>query len=348
MFATLLFVLALGPGAAVSRGLLLLPPPHRAFFGVTDTGVESDFTSFADSVGRHPAVIETFQRWRGPLHGSLARWQNAGARPMVHITTAASDGVTETITPRSIALGNGDDYLYRLNRLFWGHHLPAYLRPLGEPNRCLNVYAAYDCSGAPRPGHSPYWYRQAFRRIYIVVRGGGKLAKINQRLAVAGLPELRSRGTLPAGLPAAPVAVVWSPLTTGSPANRRNAAKRFYPGAAYVDWVGTDFYSGYADWTSLSRFYRRYRGKPFAFTEWGVEGSDDPTFVRRLFTFVRRHDRCRMIVYYQDFGATSPYRLQNYPGSLAAARRLLASPGYVAVAPHAPRPPPPPEGGVSQ
>ena len=51
----------------------------------------------------------------------------------------------------------------------------AYVRPLGEPNRCLNVYAAYDCGGNARDAaHSPRWYKLAFRRIYVIVHGGGK------------------------------------------------------------------------------------------------------------------------------------------------------------------------------
>ncbi len=344
-------LLAVVPVAqAWARPRLLLPPRGHDYFGVTDTGVESDFKSFAEAVGRHPAVIETFQRWHGPLRGSLARWQHAHARPMLHVTTAASDGVTETITPRAIALGRGDNYLYRLNGLFWSHHLRGYLRPLGEPNRCLNVYAAYDCGGGLRAGHSPYWYRQAFRRIYIVVHGGGKRAKINRRLARVGLPGLAARHRKPpVGLPAAPVAVVWSPLTNGSPGIRGNAPSNYYPGSRYVDWVGTDFYSDYPGWKSLTRFYRRYRGTPFVLSEWGLVGSDDSRYVRRLFSWARHHRRCRTLVYYQDFGESNPYRIQRYPASLRVVRHHLNSRRFVALAAHAPHPklPPPHKGGVS-
>ena len=56
--------------------------------------------------------------------------------------------------------------------------MPAYIRPLGEPNRCLNVYASYDCAGNLRDAaHKPRWYRLAFRRIYILLHGGGKRAQ---------------------------------------------------------------------------------------------------------------------------------------------------------------------------
>ena len=54
------------------------------------------------------------------------------------------------------------------------------MRPLGEPNRCLNVYASYDCAGQARDAaHRPRWYKRAFRRIYVIVHGGGKAATIN-------------------------------------------------------------------------------------------------------------------------------------------------------------------------
>ena len=81
-----------------------------------------------------------------------------------------------------------------------------------------------------------------------------------------------------------------------------------------------------------------------------MEAGDDPGFVRRLFTWVKRHQRCQMLVYYQDFGSTSPYRIQNYPASLEVLKAELHSPLFPSFAKGAPhRPPPPPRprpGGV--
>jgi hypothetical protein len=318
----------------------LRPPPGQVFFGVSDTGIDSEFAEFAELVGKHPAVIETFRTWGDDLAGSIKRWQRAEARPILHISTADPVSGRELIDPRQIANGYGDAYLIGLNYLFWSQGMRAYVRPLGEPNRCLNVYASYDCEGNLRDAqHRPYWYRQAFRRIYILLHGGGSLAKINARLQKAGLPPLRSEGTpLPTGLPKAPVAVLWSPLPLGSPGVRGNRPERFFPGRAYTDWTGTDFYSTYADWKSLTALYNRYRA-PFVLTEWGLEGADDPTFVKRLFVWVRRHPRTRMLVYYQDFGASNPYRIQNFPASLDVLRRRLASSVFAPYAFESPLPP---------
>ena len=111
--------------------------------------------------------------------------------------------------------------------------------------------------------------------------------------------------------------------------------------------MATDFYASYAEWGSLNRIYRLAPHKPFAFTEWGMEAGDDPGFVRRLFTWVKRHQRCRMLVYYQDFGSTNPYRIQNYPSSLAVLDTWLHHPRVPHFAPNFPVAPPPPPGGIA-
>jgi hypothetical protein len=334
-----LIAIALVLSAAPARADWLQPPAGQVLFGVSDTGVNAGFREFSELVGKHPPVIETFQTWGSSLSGSIKRWQRAEARPILHISTADPNDGLELIDPRQIANGYGDAYLIGLNYLFWSQGMRAYVRPLGEPNRCLNAYASYDCAGSLRGAqHRPYWYRQAFRRIYILVHGGGKLAKINARLAGAGLPPLREEGApLPTGLPKAPVAVIWSPLPAGSPAVPANRPERFFPGRAYTDWVGTDFYSNYPEWKSLTQMYESFRGRPFVLTEWGVVNHDDPAFVRRLFVWARRHPRTKMLVYYQDFGTENPYRIQNFPASLDVIRRRIASEAFPPYAYEPPR-----------
>ena len=308
----------------------LLPKGKKIFFGVSDTGNPADFGHFSVDLHKHPALIESFRSWGAEFPDSIERWQAAH----------------ELISPRSIAQGFGDEYLIRLNRLFWEKKMPAYIRPLGEPNRCLNVYAAYDCAGNLRDAaHKPRWYRLAFRRIFILVHGGGSRAKINGRLGETGLPPLRAGGN---GLPRAPVAVLWSTLPAGSPTVPQNRPKYFYPGDKYVDWVGTDLYSDAQDWKALTGLYRRFAGKPFAIPEFGIStGADDPAYMDHLLGWVRGHKRCKMLIYYQDFGSTSSYRIQNYPGSLNALSDALHHAAFPAFAPNFPQAPPPPPGGIA-
>jgi hypothetical protein len=321
-----------------------VPRGNKVFFGISDTGDPADFGQFSDAVNQHPALLQSFRTWGSDFPESIRRWQIARARPVLHISTADNNDGHEILTPRAIALGEGDEYLLRLNKLFWAKRMRAYVRPLGEPNRCLNVYAAYDCAGDPRGGgHSPRWYKRAFRRIYILVHGGGRHGRIDARLRRAGLPALQVEVR---GLPRAPVEVIWSTLPAGSPTVPQNRPRHFYPGSRWVDWAGTDIYSDNQDWTALSGLYRRFAGKPFAITEWGVSNGDDPSYVRKLMTWAERHRRCKMLVYYQDFGSSSVYRLQNYPSSLNALKLALRSRRFPSYAPFPPHRPPPPPGGL--
>ncbi|MEX0972973.1 MAG: hypothetical protein WDZ46_06910 [Solirubrobacterales bacterium] len=335
---SLLFASTAGAGSLVPRG-------NKVFFGVSDTGDSADFGQFSSALRKHPALIQTFRTWGSDFPESIERWQAARARPVLHINTADSNDGHELISPRAIAAGAGDEYLIRLNKLFATKKMRAYIRPLGEPNRCLNVYAAYDCDGAARgSAHSTRNYKRAFRRIYVIVHGGGKRRQIDRRLRTAGLPPLRSRL---GGLPKAPVEVIWSPLPAGSPTVPQNRPRHFYPGSRWVDWAGTDLYSDNQDWKALNGLYRKFSGKPFAITEWGVSTGDDPAYVRKLMTWVRRHRRAKMLLYYQDFGSTSSYRIQNWPSSLSVLRRMLHNGRFPAYAPFPPKAPPPPPGGVA-
>jgi hypothetical protein len=343
--ATLALTLVAALPASADSAAPLEPNGKKIYFGISDTGDPADFGGFSKLMRKHPALIQTFRSWGSDFPESIERWQEARARPIVHITTADNNDGHELLSPRAIAQGHGDGYLIRLNKLFWAKKMPAYLRPLGEPNRCRNVYSSYDCAGDLRsPAHRPRWYKRAFRRIYVIVHGGGKRRQIDERLRDAGLPRLR---VAVRGLPKAPVALLWSTLPAGSPTVPQNRPRHFYPGSRYVDWVGTDIYSDNQDWKALSGLYRRFSGKPFALPEWGVVGADDVRFVRRLLTWVDRHRRTKMLVYYQDFGSASSYRIQNYPASLSVLRGWLHHPRIPHFVKAHPKPPPPPIGGLA-
>lgn len=343
--AFLLLAFSAGTAGAAPRTPVkapLLPPGKKTFLGVTDTGTVAGFKEFATAIRRYPPVLQTFHPWGNSLDRAMERWRELRRRPMLHIGTVRDDGA-QVITPRGIAFGGGDDYLLYLNRTLAESGIETYIRPLGEPNRCLNAYAAFDCAGKPRDARfKTRWYRRAFQRIFLIVHGGLKRGQLDRRLSRLGLPPLSPRETeIPRALPKAPVAVIWSPLPAGSPRVKGNFPGNFYPGNRFVDWVGTDFYSKYPHWKDLTRFYNRFairRGKPLALTEWGVWGADAPIFTRRLFTWVERRRLARMLVYYQDFGTTNEFRIQNFPRSTGVIRRRVAKPLYPQRAPMAPAP----------
>src|SRR3954452_3061026 len=168
-----------------------VPPKPNVLLGVSDRGTAAEFDEFTRLSGKHPALLETFHPWGNSLNEAYERWRETGTRPVLHISTADDQTLTELITPQQIALGAGDDYLLQLNAFFASHGLPAYIRPLGEPNRCLNAWSAVECDGTEKGGeHAALWYKQAFRRISTIVRGGQSLEGINATLAEIGLPSL--------------------------------------------------------------------------------------------------------------------------------------------------------------
>jgi hypothetical protein len=303
--------------APASAAMSLVPPKPDVLLGVSDRGSIEGFNSFVEQTGKHPALIQTFFGWGNTPNKAYERWRETQTRPIVTISTENPQTLEEIITPQQIALGYGDDYLLQLNQFFATHNLPAYIRPLGEPNRCLNAWSGVECDGTLKGGeHSSYWYKEAFRRIAAITRGGLTTEELNAELAEVGLPGLhRSKGANPVSLPVAPVSLIWSPLPAGSPRVKGNFPGNYWPGSKWVDWVGTDFYSKYPVWNDLNRFYaaKQWKNKPIAITEWAVSEQDEPKFVNQLISWVVTHKRVQMLSYYQGFGYGNTYELSHYP-----------------------------------
>src|SRR6188474_2704671 len=321
--------------ATQARALTLVPPKPSVLFGISDRGTTQEFNEFAGLLAKHPALLETFHPWGNSLNEAYERWRETSTRPVLHISTADDQTLAELITPQQIALGYGDDYLLQLNDFFYKRGLPAYIRPLGEPNRCLNPWSAVNCDGSQKGGeHTTGWYKQAFRRIATIVRGAGTLEEVNATLAEIALPPItRTKGPPPTTLPAAPVSILWSPLPGGSPRVKGNFPGNYWPGARWIDWVGTDFYSNYPVWKDLNRFYigKQWKGKPIAIAEWAIAGEDDPRFVKQLIAWTAKRPRVRMLVYYVGFGASAEnvYDLSHYPRTVNTLRLKARRPNFL-------------------
>jgi hypothetical protein len=322
--------------AAPAQAMTLVPPKPDVLLGVSDRGSTQEFNEFAEITGKHPALIQTFHPWGNSLNAAYERWRETGTRPVLHISTTNDQTLAEMITPQQIALGGGDNYLLQLNSFFATHGLPAYIRPLGEPNRCLNAWSAVNCDGTRKGGeHTTGWYKQAFRRIVAIVRGGQTLEGLNAMLAEIDLPPLnRTKGPNPTSLPPAPVSIVWSPLPGGSPRVKGNFPGNYWPGARWVDWAGTDFYSQYPVWKDLNRFYaaKQWKGKPLAINEWAVHGVDEPRFAKQLIAWMVKRPRVRMFVYYQGFDTGNQYDLRLYPRTANTLRLKIRRANFLSTA----------------
>jgi hypothetical protein len=311
---TAVLLLALAPAAHADP---LLPPGGKVFTGVSGSQSVEPFRS---QVGNRPAVFGFFTKFGGSNEFTFRAAERTGSRLMLHISTQDGYGTREVVTPLGIARGEGDRYLVGLNRRIAAYGHPTYIRLMAEMNQTNNGYCAFDRSGRSRgPAHSTRAFKQAWRRATLILRGG-PVAEIDAKLDALGLPHVRTGA---AELPEPQVAMLWVPQTRGTPDIRANMPHAYWPGGKYVDWVGTDFYSRFPNFHWLEDFYRAFKGKPFAFGEWAMWGGDDPSFVKRLFGWIRSHPRVRMALYNQGGRPDGPFRLKWYPRSAAAIRKAL-------------------------
>jgi hypothetical protein len=312
--------LTLAPAASADP---LLPPKGKTYSGVTGS---QSVALFKGQVGKHPSVFGFFTRWNGPVEYIYEAVDRAGSRLMLHISTQDGYGTPEAVTPLGIARGQGDAYLIRTNRRIAEYGQPTYVRFLAEMNQANNGYCAYNHNGTSRGrSHSTSAFKDAWRRATLILRGG-PVDRIDARLRALDLPPLRTDAV---ELPQPPIAMLWVPQTEGTPNIRANSARAYWPGPGYVDWVGTDFYSRFPNFTDLETFYRDFGRKPFVFGEWALWGRDDPGFVRRFFAWIADHPRVRMLLYNQGNDSDGPFRLRRYPASRAAIRKALRKPRYL-------------------
>jgi hypothetical protein len=303
------------------------PPGNHVYAGLTGG---TSITPYQRMVAKHPAVFETYTMWNSSTAWLRSPDRSFRSRVGLHISTSPGYGQAGVISPEGIALGRSDRFLVRLNRDLAHSGRIFYVRLMAEMNGYWNAYAAFNANGAFRGvQNSPHSYVQAWRRSVLILRGGATSA-INQRLGRLGLPRL----TAPKReLPRPKVAFLWVPQDAGSPQITANEPAAFWPGAGYVDWVGTDFYASYPNFALLDRFYSEFSGKPFVLSEWALYGADAPGFVRALFGWIRTHSRVRMLNYYQGFDPSGPANLAHYPASRMALRRALSSSRFLAYPP---------------
>ena len=328
LLPALLAVLAWLPAGAAAQDAFL-PPAGKVWNGLT---AGYDAGDFQRTTGKHPAVWQHFIGWGGHYRYTLENSRAAGARLMLHLSTAKGQNMPERFSPGEIARGDGDGFLIALTRDI-ADAGPVYLRLMGEMNNCNNAYAAYGCSGARRDGaHSPETFKQAWKRVYLIMHGGD-VARIDARLGAAGLPAVRTGSH---ALPEPQIALVWAPMTGGAPNIPALRPQAYWPGSKWVDWVGTSFYSRFPNFAGLDRFYADYavgEDKPFAIAEWAIWGADAPAFASRLFGWIAQHRQVRMVQYNQGSESGGSFRLSRHPASARVVRERLRHPRYLGFAP---------------
>jgi hypothetical protein len=314
-------------GAAANAAVPGLPPKGKVLLGVGGWIYPQDF----DQQTKHKHHIrQIFMGWNQGDRAYDTWFDDALTgeyRLMFHISTENSGG-REQITPRGIARGRGDAWLVRMSKAMNNSGQVIYIRPMAEMNGHWNVYSAFNQNGSHRnAAHSTKSYKNAFRRLTLIMRGGN-VAVINRKLKALGLPKL---GTAATTLPhSGNIAIVWNPQGEGSPNVRGNQPLDYYPGNRYVDWVANDLYSisSGANWRAQNYMYTTFKNKPFMMAEWAPWGKDDPAYVRAMFKWVASHPRTRALVYFNGTSADT-FKLRKKSASLRAYRRLAGAARFI-------------------
>jgi hypothetical protein len=315
------------------KGRPFKPASGHILHGVSDTSYIHDFNRFAHQVGARPALLEDFYHWDTPLTtGALHRWRRTKTRGVLSLSTAPGGG-REIISPGQIASGVDDHYLLRLGQSIANSHQVVYLRLFPEMNGYWNPYSAFDKGGAARDSsHSPKSFRRAWQRAALIIRGG-KRSAINHALRKRGMPRILQASSnhdpvytaqkVRPRLDRPKVAFVWTPLAISSPDVSGNQPSDYWPGRAFVDWVGTDLYSKYdstAMRSAVSHLYRHYRGLPFAVGEYSPWNKDPRgRFTSHLFHWAESHHRVGMLIYYRSVTTRTHFAV----GHWDAARHVI-------------------------
>ncbi|MBR7836387.1 hypothetical protein KDL01_24125 [Actinospica durhamensis] len=111
--------------------------------------------------------------------------------------------------------------------------------------------------------------------------------------------------------------------------------KQYYPGDAYVDWVGVTGYWTQDGPSTYGSLYlptleeiREFTEKPFIIAETSVEaGSDESASLTELFDAVKQHSDILGFVWY-DFDKGGDWRIENRPSLLSQFQSDVASGGF--------------------
>lgn len=320
-------------GAAVSYE----PPDGRILSGAAvEYPVATKGPEFTAATGQEGlAIIHGYVGHLQSLEDILRQFRSVDSAVMLSWRAIAKDSGAAGGDLTGVANGEIDGYLVTSAEAVASYPRPVFIRLYWEFTGDWFEWSTYTGSGAQRAGNSPAAFRDAWKRIRIVFDGGTH-AEVNARLAEAGLPPLTAGGST---LPNAAAAWVWSVAKGGvKPADKPHRTADYYPGDAYVDWVGQGIHQYRSDpfsyWAArvggpdpLATVDAVYdfavsRGKPFMFSEWAIAtapygNGDDPQYVDDALTWLESHPEAKAQVWFdRDMGGYT-HQIHNFPRARA-------------------------------
>ncbi|BEP13857.1 hypothetical protein acdb102_21680 [Acidothermaceae bacterium B102] len=306
---------AAAPVAPVQRPVGKLSPASGAYVGTyssttglkTTTEIENYFQAREALAGRNFAIQNFMPGWSAPLDSPLVKWDIAqGTIPLISWNTP------EGISDQEIAGGSQDGLIRAQATRIKALGADVFIRVDWEMN---GNWFAWDGTHNGGPGTGPAAYVAMWRHIHDVFTSAGVTN----------------------------VAWVWTPAAASLPDAGWNAVAAYYPGDAYVDWVGLDDYNyggqlghalGWNDFASqLQPIYGDYaERKPIMIGEMGsadhIAGHDKGQWIQRMASDVETKFPDIQALVWFDVKYDEDWRFDTSASSLAAFRVWLAEPYY--------------------
>jgi Glycosyl hydrolase family 26 len=318
------------PGEQVPGWARPAPPPLAGpiqpaaggtYWGAFLPGAQADqsvVSDFGSRVGRQPAIVSTYQQWSGepafpaPMARSLLQ---RGGVPLV-VWEAWRPGLPQpqaVMQPQyrlaSIAAGAFDPYVRQYARQARDYAGPVFLEPFHEMNG--NWYPW----GGTVNGNTTADYVAAWRHLHDLFAAEG----------------------------ATNVTWVWTVNRDTVPAVPGNEAANYWPGPAYVDWVGLDAYNwGTAEhkqWQTVSQTFGarlaelRTYGKPVVVAETASaeQGGDKAAWIADLFAALTGpySGVVGAAVWFDERYRVFDWRVSSSPSAEAAFAAGVARPGML-------------------
>jgi hypothetical protein len=294
------------PRLAPKRQTAVKPPalPKRCLeLGIYRDDPVTTFASLVKSLGPNVTTVSTYVTAGSGLDPRLAKLaRTRGLRLMV--TWMPDQGVDDPDLPKyslaNITGGSLDTDLRALARELKAAHVPVLFRPMPEPNTPW-----YAWSGLVN-GNTPDEYVLAWKHVRKVVR------------EAAG-PQ---------------VGFLWSPYVRSVPETPENAIEDYFPGSAYVDYVGVSGYNfgttGGLAWADPAALFlpaytaiQKLAGKPFWITETGstAEGGSKTGWISALRSLRTSMPKLRGVVWFDVADPQGDFRLAG--SALQTAKSIL-------------------------
>jgi hypothetical protein len=293
------------PSAALvpARGALLGAWADSVGHWVDDATAEASVLRLEGQVGRKLNIDQHYYAWTDSFPTGLERWDLANGRiPLI------SWGGTAL---QPLLNGAFDSTIRARAQSVRALGSPVFIRWAWEMN---GNWSPYDGTHSNTPGRTdgPRMYVQAWRHIHTLFEEEG----------------------------ATNVVWVWCPNASDVPAQSWNHWSHYYPGDAFVDWVGVDAYNWgntqkWSSWSDLrgmiAKLYADYAArKPIMIAETGSteRGGDKAAWLRSVQGSLESQFPSVAALVYFDQAKELDWQVDSSPASVAAFRELARDPYF--------------------